>query len=607
MKPSASSADFRLGAKPPSSPTLVLWPASCRPFFSAVKISEPMRTASAMVPAPTGWIMNSWMSIGLSACLPPLTMFIIGTGRVRAIDAADIAVERHALIGRRGFGHRERHPEDGVGAEAGLVGRAVEIDQDVVDLDLLRRVHAADGVEDLALDIGDRGLAHALAAVAGIVVVAQLHGLMRAGGGAGGHGGAAHGAAFEDDFGLESGARGRVAVPSGASTDALRPWRSATTMPATAARACARALPPSRARSSGRRLGGMNPCRAGQDRRYPDRSRRHAEQGPPRCQRHPRGVSGNSQSRRRRSGCPALPLVGGVYARTLPLAMKEGVSGGRHARPIEHPGIHDPESITVPLAEAVRHAVSEIFAALKKGLHDAGSSTNVGDEGGFAPNLKSADEALGFIAERPARKPATTRAMTSPSPSTRRPATRPRRAAQTEGRGQPARRRRHGRLPPGPRQPLPYWLHWGRLRRRRAGTYLTTWTKTLGNKIQIVGDDIFVTDPERLRRGGIAEHTANAILVKVNQIGTLAETLETVRTRPPRRLAHGHEPPFRRDRGFDHRRARCRHQLRADETGRKKRIDLQAKSGPTDGIEAELGPAARYAGRHRPPPLIAGD
>ena len=72
------------GAKPPSSPTLVLWPASCSCFFSAGKIPRPIRTASATVPAATGMIMNSWMSIGLSACLPPLMMFIIGTGRVRA-------------------------------------------------------------------------------------------------------------------------------------------------------------------------------------------------------------------------------------------------------------------------------------------------------------------------------------------------------------------------------------------------------------------------------------------------------------------------------------------------------------------------------------------
>ena len=83
-KISASVAEARPGAKPPSSPTLVLWPASFSAFFSVWKISEPMRTASASVSAPTGMIMNSWKSIGLSACTPPLMMFIIGTGSSRA-------------------------------------------------------------------------------------------------------------------------------------------------------------------------------------------------------------------------------------------------------------------------------------------------------------------------------------------------------------------------------------------------------------------------------------------------------------------------------------------------------------------------------------------
>ena len=84
MKSSASTALDRFGAKPPSSPTLVLWPASFSFFFSAWKISAPTRMASPTVAAPTGMIMNSWMSIGLSACAPPLTMFIIGTGNARA-------------------------------------------------------------------------------------------------------------------------------------------------------------------------------------------------------------------------------------------------------------------------------------------------------------------------------------------------------------------------------------------------------------------------------------------------------------------------------------------------------------------------------------------
>ena len=84
MKSSASVVEERPGAKPPSSPTLVLCPAFDSAFFSAWKTSEPTRTASAKLSAPTGMTMNSWMSIGLSACAPPLMMFIIGTGSVRA-------------------------------------------------------------------------------------------------------------------------------------------------------------------------------------------------------------------------------------------------------------------------------------------------------------------------------------------------------------------------------------------------------------------------------------------------------------------------------------------------------------------------------------------
>ena len=84
MKPSAASADGRFGANPPSSPTLVLWPASLSALRSVWNTSEPMRTASAKLGAPIGMIMNSWKSMGLSAWTPPLTTFIIGTGSTRA-------------------------------------------------------------------------------------------------------------------------------------------------------------------------------------------------------------------------------------------------------------------------------------------------------------------------------------------------------------------------------------------------------------------------------------------------------------------------------------------------------------------------------------------
>ncbi len=84
MKLRASSAEARFGAKPPSSPTLVLWPAAFSADFSEWKISAPMRSDSAKLSAPAGTIMNSWMSIGLSAWTPPLMMFISGTGSTRA-------------------------------------------------------------------------------------------------------------------------------------------------------------------------------------------------------------------------------------------------------------------------------------------------------------------------------------------------------------------------------------------------------------------------------------------------------------------------------------------------------------------------------------------
>src|SRR3954454_5694923 len=98
-------------------------------------------------------------------------------------------------------------------------------------------------------------------------------------------------------------------------------------------------------------------------------------------------------------GLPLYRYVGGVYARTLPVPMMNIVNGGVHAdNPIDIQEFMIQPIGAGTVADAVRMG-SEIFAALKKGLHDAGHNTNVGDEGGFAPNLKSADEALGFIAK----------------------------------------------------------------------------------------------------------------------------------------------------------------------------------------------------------------
>ena len=89
-------------------------------------------------------------------------------------------------------------------------------------------------------------------------------------------------------------------------------------------------------------------------------------------------------------------------------------------------------------------------------------------------------------------------------------------------------------------------------------------TDRLGERIQLVGDDLFVTNPKRLAMG-IEQGLANSILIKVNQIGTLTETLEAVSDGPPRRLHRGDVAPLGRDRGHHHRRPRRRHQLRADQ------------------------------------------
>ena len=134
--------DGSIGAKPPSSPTAVESPILVSTFLSAWKTSTPIRRPSAKVSAPIGTTMNSWASTLFDACAPPLRMFIIGTGITRAIGPAEVAVERKpAVLGRRA-GHGQRHREDGVGAELGLVGRAVGIHHLGVDRDLVRRIDA---------------------------------------------------------------------------------------------------------------------------------------------------------------------------------------------------------------------------------------------------------------------------------------------------------------------------------------------------------------------------------------------------------------------------------------------------------------------------------
>ena len=294
-------------------------------------------------------------------------------------------------------------------------------------------------------------------------------------------------------------------------------------------------------------------------------------------------------------GLPLYRYVGGVYARTLPVPQMNIVNGGVHA---DNP-IDIQEFMIMPVgagtvADGVRMG-SEIFAALKKGLHDAGHNTNVGDEGGFAPNLKSADEALGFIAkacERAGYRPGedVTFALDPASSEFFKDG---KYVLAGEGRTLDAEGMvRYYEALVG-RYPI-VSIEDGCAEDDWAGWKLMT--ATLGNKIQIVGDDLFVTNPERLRRG-IEESSANAILIKVNQIGTLSETLETMEI--------AHKAGFRCV--MSHRSGETEDATIADlavatncgqiKTGSLSRSDRTAKYNQLMRIEAALGPAARYAGR----------
>src|SRR6478735_3214712 len=225
-------------------------------------------------------------------------------------------------------------------------------------------------------------------------------------------------------------------------------------------------------------------------------------------------------------GLPLYRYVGGVSARTLPVPMMNIINGGQHA---DNP-IDIQEFMIMPVsagtaADAVRIG-AECFAALKKQLHDAHHNTNVGDEGGFAPNIGSADEALSFIAR--ACEAAGHRvgedimfALDCASTEFYRDG-----VYKMEGEGKSldsagmvdylaALCAKWPIISIEDGMSEDDWAGWELL------------TDKLGGKVQLVGDDLFVTNPERLRQG-IETGTGNAILVKVNQIGTLTETLEAV-------------------------------------------------------------------------------
>ncbi len=295
-------------------------------------------------------------------------------------------------------------------------------------------------------------------------------------------------------------------------------------------------------------------------------------------------------------GLPLYKYVGGVYARTLPVPMMNILNGGKHAdNPIDIQEFMIQPIAAGTVADAVRMG-SEIFSTLRQGLRDAGHNTNVGDEGGFAPNLKSADEALSFIAKAVEKAgyrmgEEVTFALDPASSEFFKDG-----LYHLEGEGKVLDAeglvRYYDEL--CARYPIVSiedgcaeddWDAWKLM------------TDRMGGKIQIVGDDVFVTNPERLRLG-IERGSANAVLIKVNQIGTLSETLETVEI--------AHRAGWRAV--MSHRSGETEDATIADlavatncgqiKTGSLARSDRTAKYNQLIRIEAELGQAARYAGRN---------
>ena len=292
---------------------------------------------------------------------------------------------------------------------------------------------------------------------------------------------------------------------------------------------------------------------------------------------------------------PLYRYVGGTSARLLPVPMMNIVNGGAHAdNPIDFQ-----EFMIVPLgmtsfAEALR-AGSEIFHTLRGALKDAGHNTNVGDEGGFAPNLASADAALDFVMkaiEKAGYKPGDNVSLALDPASTEffKDGT-----YVYEGEGKKRSRQEQTKYLAElvGRYPI-VSIEDGMAEDDIEGWIMLT--EAIGSKCQLVGDDLFVTNVKRLS-DGIAKHYANSVLIKVNQIGTLTETLAAVEM--------AHKAAYTTV--MSHRSGETEDATIADlavatncgqiKTGSLARSDRTAKYNQLLRIEEELGTQAAYAGR----------
>jgi enolase len=293
---------------------------------------------------------------------------------------------------------------------------------------------------------------------------------------------------------------------------------------------------------------------------------------------------------------PLYRYLGGSGARMLPVPLMNILNGGAHA----DNNVDFQEFMVAPVrarrfAEALRCGV-EVFHALRASLKSRGYSTAVGDEGGFAPNLKSNEEAIELILE------AIDRAGYSPGKDVFLALD----AAASEmlEDGVYVFRKSDGARKSAA-QMVEFYQRWvGRypIVSIEDGLAEDDWdgwhrlTRVLGGKVQLVGDDVFVTNPDRLRRG-IAEGVANAILIKLNQIGTVSETLEAVSTAQNAGYAAviSHRSGETEDASIaDFAVATNAGQIK---TGSACRGERMAKYNQLLRIEEQLGKRARFSGR----------
>ena len=399
----------------------------------------------------------------------------------------------------------------------------------------------------------------------------------------------------EVDVELESGATGRAAVPSGASTGA---HEAIERRDGEADRYGGKGVRQAVAAVNGEIFETLS-GRDAQDQIAIDRAMIDLDGTENKARLGANAILGVSLATAKAAAVEAeLPLyryVGGAYAHQLPVPLMNILNGGAHA---DNP-IDIQEFMIMPIGAAgISDAIrvgAEIFHALKGHLSAAGYNTNVGDEGGFAPALNSTSEALDFIMkaiETAGYKPGEEVAMALDAA-----------ASEFHADGKYDLKGEGRVLDAGEmvdlyrdlcnRYPIisiedgldeDDWDGWKAL------------TDAIGDKVHLVGDDLFVTNPERLREG-IGKGVANAILVKVNQIGTLTETLEAVET--------AHKAGYTAV--MSHRSGETEDVTIADlavatncgriKTGSLSRTDRTAKYNQLIRIEEELGPQGRYFGK----------